>query len=251
MADSQIRWKKGDYIRLGQAVALHNRLINQHRNLENTLQLPEVLEYQDLKKKITTRRELNRVINSLRRIQAEDAFDVYETEAGELITKWERRELGLQSKIAQRRLKNELKELNTPTESGYSRAQMGHHRVREIEAQLRNLRKIETRTGYEFNALRRRLANVGTSDYEMRRAIQYRENYFSMIKNYENFDNYDKLINKLQSITNPIEFYKFVSQNELLSDITYMYDNLVNFGLGIANEQMNFDYMLESIGIEV
>lgn len=251
MAQGLIKWKKGDYIRLGKAVAQFNKKINALQAEERRLYLPELVNYKEKRDNITTRAELNRLINSLKRFKLEGAEELYETEAGEQITKWERRELGLQSRIAQNRLQKELKQLNTPDESGYSRVQMGSIRAREIEAQLRNLKKIESRTGYDFNALRRRIFNVGTNDYEMRRAIQYRKNYFSMIKNYENFDNYDKLYKKLNSIKNPIEFYNYVTQNELLSDIIFMYDNLANYGLGLSNDQMNFDYMLESIGIEL
>lgn len=83
----------------------------------------------------------------------------------------------------------------------------------------------------------------------MRKAITYKQNYLQMIKSYNNFDNYDKLINKLKSIENPIEFYKFVSQNELLSDITFMYDMSMNMGIGNLNEQANFNRMLESLNI--
>lgn len=83
----------------------------------------------------------------------------------------------------------------------------------------------------------------------MRKAITYRNNYLEMIKSYKNYDNYDKLINKLKSIENPIEFYNYVSQNELLSDITYMYDMSMNLGIGNLNEQASFNRMLESIDI--
>ena len=54
-----------------------------------------------------TRRELNRIINSLRRFKKEGAEELYTTQAGEQMTKWERRELGIQSGIAVRRLKRE------------------------------------------------------------------------------------------------------------------------------------------------
>lgn len=173
------------------------------------------------------------------------------TEAGEQITKWERKELGIQSRIAQIRLKQELKQLNEPLEGGYSRVQMGSIRAREIEAQIKNLRKIETKTGYEFRNLINRIKNVGTSDYEMRKAIVYRKNYFTMLESYKNYDNYDLLVNELNKHQNPIEFYDFISQNELLADITFMYEVNSDFGLSGVNDQMRFNYMIETLGIEV
>lgn len=229
MAESVIKWKKGDYVKLGRAVALFNRTISEHQTLENKLYLPDEVEYKEIKSKITTRKELNRVLNSLRRITNENAFELYETTAGEIFTNWERRELSIQRGIATRRLQAELKELNKPLENGYSRVQMGSVRAKEIEAQIKNLETFETKKGYELERLVRRIRNIGVSDYGMRKAIVYRENYFEMLKTYENYDNYDKLINVLSQITNPIEFYNFVSQNELLADITFMYDMNMNF----------------------
>lgn len=215
MADAKINWKQGDFIKLGKAVADFNKKINRLQAEENKLYLPETINYKEAKENITTRRELNRLVNSLRRFQREGAEDLYTTQAGEEISRWERRELGIQSRIAQTRLRNELKTLNEPTESGFSRAQMGSMRVREINAQIKNLKNIEGAVGFAFNKLRDRLARQGTSDYTMKKAIVYRENYLKEMEKYSHFDNYEKLMKKLRSFTNPISFFNFVSQNEL------------------------------------
>ena len=215
MADGQINWKQGDFVRLGRAVAQFNKKVNELNREEKKLYLPETISYKEAKENITTRRELNRLINSLRRFQREGAEDLYKTQSGEEISKWERRELGIQSRIAQSRLQNELKTLNEPTESGFSRAQMGSMRVREINAQIKNLKNIENVVGYDFNRLRERLSRMGTSDYTMKKAIVFRENYLKEMEKYSHFDNYEKLMKKLRSFTNPISFFNFVSQNEL------------------------------------
>lgn len=224
MASSQIRWKKGDFIKLGKAVSQFNRKINELQSEENKLYLPEIIDYKEAKENITTRRELNRLINSLRRFQSEGAEDLYTTMAGENITKWERRELGIQSRIATMRIQKELNELNEPLESGYSRAQMGSRRVKELQAQLKNLKSIENKKGYEFNRLRKSLNIQGTSDYEMKKAIIYRQNYIEEMKKYSHFDGYDDLMKKLEAIKNPIDFFNFVSKNELTQDLTYQSD---------------------------
>ena len=215
MAEARINWKRGDYISLGRAVSQFNKKINELQAEENKLYLPDTINYKEAKENITTRKELNRLINSLRRFQREGAEDLYTTQSGESITKWERRELGIQSRIAQTRLQNELKSLNEPLEGGFSRAQMGSIRAREIEAQIRNLKQIENKKGYEFNNLRQRIMSMGRSDYVMKKATIFRENYLKEMEKYSHFDNYEKLMNKLQSIKNPVSFYNFVSQNEL------------------------------------
>lgn len=215
MAESRINWRQGDFVRLGRAVSEFNKKINALQREENKLYLPETIAYKEAKENITTRKELNRLINSLRRFQREGAEDLYKTQAGEEITKWERRELGIQSRIAQTRLRAELKNLEKPLDSGFSRIQMGSIRAREIEAQIRNLKQIENKTGYEFNQLKRRIMTQGQSDYTMKKATIFRENYLREMQKYSHFDNYDKLMNKLQSIKNPVSFYNFVSKNEL------------------------------------
>lgn len=243
MADSRINWKRGDFVRLGRAVSDFNKKINELNKEERKLYLPEKIDYKEAKENITTRKELNRLINSLRRFQAEGAEDLYITGAGETITKWERRELGIQSRIAQTRLRAELKNLEKPLESGFSRVQMGSIRAREIEAQIKNLKQIETKRGYEFNALKRRIMSQGASDYTMKKAIVFRENYINEMKKYSHFDNYDKLMKKLNSISNPVSFFNFVSQNELTGDLTYQSDEVYT--------QEAFNSFVQDFGIEI
>ena len=242
MADGQINWKQGDFVRLGRAVTQFNKKINKLQAEENKLYLPETISYTEAKENITTRRELNRLINSLRRFQREGAEDIYTTQSGETMTKWERRELGIQSRIAQTRLQNELKTLNEPTESGFSRAQMGSMRVREINARIKNLKNIESAVGYEFKRLRDRLSRMGTSDYTMKKAIVFRENYLKEMEKYSHFDNYEKLMKKLRSFTNPVSFFNFVSQNEFAGDMTYQSDEVYT--------QEAFNLFLQDLGIK-
>ena len=40
----------------------------------------------------------------------------------------------------------------------------------EIEAQIKNLKQIENKKGYEFKRLKERIQNVGRSDYIMKKA---------------------------------------------------------------------------------
>lgn len=242
MADNKIRWKRGDFLTLGKAVSNFNKKINELNAEETKLYLPENIEYQKIKENIKTRKELNRVINSLRRFSRAGAEDIYTTKAGETITKWERKELGIQSRIIQRRLKTELKQLNLPNEQGFSRVQMGSIREKEIKAQLKNLKSIESKSGYEFKRLRERIQTSGTSDYSMKKSLVFMENYINEMKKYSHFDNYEKLITKLKSIKNPIEFFNYVSKNELTGDLTYQSDQYFS--------QQEFNRFIEELGID-
>lgn len=242
MADSKIRWKRGDFISLGRAVSDFNKKVNALKTEENKIYLPETINYKELKENIITRKELNRTINSLRRFQKEGAENLYITGAGEFLTNWERKELGIMSRSIQAKLRTELKKLNEPLESGYSRAQMGSLRVQEIKAQIANIKKIETLKGYDFISLKKRIERAGKSDYEMKKAENYRRNYLKEMEKYSHFDNYDLLMKKLNSFTNPLSFYDFVSANEITGDLTYQSDE--------SYTQEAFNSFLTDLGIE-
>lgn len=110
---SKIKWKQVDYLNLGKAVSQFNKKINQLNAEEKKLYLPEMVSYQTIKENIVSRNELNRVLKSLRRFSKKGAEDLYTTQAGQEITKWERQELSIQTGIAKRRLNRELQDLNT------------------------------------------------------------------------------------------------------------------------------------------
>lgn len=218
-----INWKKQDYLSLGKAVAQFNRKINKLNAEENKLYLPETIYYPDLKKDIVTRKELNRVINSLRRFSKEGAEDLYITKAGEEITKWERNELALQAGIAQRRLTKELKEFTTPNEQGFSRAQMGSREYQEILAQIRNLKSLEQKRGFEFKRLKDRIKELGNLDYTRMKATIYQQNFMKALENSKNFRGYELLEKRIKRFRNPENFYKFIKKSNVFSDIFEYY----------------------------
>lgn len=79
--NSQIKWKKGDFITLGKAVSAFNKKINELQNNENKLYLPEFKDYNKIKQNINTRKELNRQINSMKEFLKEGAEELYTTKA--------------------------------------------------------------------------------------------------------------------------------------------------------------------------
>lgn len=116
MADSKIRWNRSDTATLSRAVREFNKKIRELKTEENKLYLPDEISYKETKENILTRRNLNATINSLKRFQKEGAENLYTTKAGEKMTKWERTELGIQARVAIRRLNKEYQELGIPKE---------------------------------------------------------------------------------------------------------------------------------------
>lgn len=193
-----------------------------------------------------TRKELNRQINSLKNFLKEDATDIIELSSGEELTKWERDELKKLERNATRRLKNELATIDK-IEKPYTT-----QREIEINAQLNNLKSWQNKKGFEFNKMKSRLQNIGTLDYEIKKASVYKENYMnSMREAFSNFENFEILENKLKTIKNPKSFFKYIQQSDYLSDLFLYYDDesgtLVYGGLS-SNEEI-FNSELVKLGL--
>lgn len=216
---SQIKWKKGDAIRLGKAVSRFNKIRNQLLN-SGLVEVPETYDYKDLCNSIKTRKELNRMIDSLKSFGKEGSMDIVELPSGQRLTVWEYNQLNKARNRIRNRLKREYIKLDTPKlGEKYSRVQMGSQRASVIRAQLEKLDTLEDLKNYDFLMYSKKIFYQGRYDYSMRKAIVFRENYIKVMEKYRNFDNYDLLMNKLKSITNPLKFYEFVSADEITIDL--------------------------------
>ena len=123
-------------------------------------------------------------------------------------------------------------------------------RYREIVAQIRNLKKLEQRTGRDFKRLKTRISELGTLDYNMVKATIYRENFMKALENSSEMDGYNLLIRRLNRLKNPVNFYNFVRKSDVMSDIFIYYkpgDGLV-YG-DFSSEQDRFNQGLEELGI--
>lgn len=236
-----IRWKRGDYVRLGRAVADFNKKISQLEQENKKLYLPLPIDYQNIKNDIYSRRQLQNTINSLRRFMREDAADLYRTEAGVEMTKWERRELGIKARVGVRNLNRELQPYLVPDESGYSRAQMGFSEPKSIRANIKNLQNIEGLKN--LKKIKPYIDFVGRADYDYKKAYLYKENYFKMLENtFSGLKNYQTLIDYLnQKYSDPVKFYNFIKTNELYQDIYYMYT--------LEDQEGELNRMLDELGI--
>lgn len=250
--ESHIRWRRGDNVTLGRAVAEFNRKIKRLEQEETDVMLPAKVSFQEIKNKVYSRKELNRIVASLRRFREEGAEDLYTTTAGEKITLWEQQEIQRQANYAIRKMKQELKELNKPTESGFSYAQMGVSRVKELERMIGKIEKIDTATEKKDIEKARNLAKaIGTADYDTKKAIIYRQNYMTMYeKTYGNYKNYKKFKQKLDSLQDPKAFWNYLKTNDKLRDIDFMYE-VGGVGIVGVNGEKAFDELLESIGIKI
>lgn len=216
--DSLIRWKKGDYIKLGQAVSRFNKIID---NLEDDEKdyLPNKENYKDLKDHITSRKELNRVIKALRRATEENLESTKVFESGEKVSSWEFQEINKARRRAFKNLNLERANILKDRES----IGMGDERLSEIKAIEKSFNVLGLKTGGDFKRIVSRIFHIGRSDYKLAKDVQFRENFYKALEGINNFQNYDKLKHELDKIKNPTKFYEYVKKSPVLMDLFLWY----------------------------
>lgn len=245
--DSLIRWKRGDYIKLGQAVSRFNKIINELDTDERNF-LPELKDYKEIKEHITSRKELNRIIKSLRRVDTENLLNTKILESGEEISKWEYQELNKARRRAFRNLELERESILKDRPS----IGMGDERLSEIHAIEQSFIDLENRTGKDLKRLKTRIFSVGRSDYKLSRDELFRRNFYTALEGISNFQNYDILKKELDKIKNPTKFYEFVKKSPVLMDLFLWYkesDSLFYGGFNDNEEAFN-STLLFHLGIE-
>lgn len=211
MATYPIKWRRSDYAKLGHAVANFNREVIKARegNKMSVNFLPALKQYGNIKNAITTRREFNRVVNSLERINKADALDLVYSKSGEEMTNWELQETRRQQKLYIRNLQKEIEDY--PMREGV----MGNERVEEIKAKLETVREWEMQKKYEYKKLMNEIQKRGTEDWEFKMQVTFKENYLKALEDYENQPFYEELIETIQGL-NPADFYEVIKNNNLI-----------------------------------
>lgn len=120
---------------------------------------------------------------------------------------------------------------------------MGNSEYRALKRTYESLLNPFTKSSGEFARIRERIKTLGVSDLEMKRAIVYRENYMNVLRKYSHLNNYDALMKKLNSFSNPISFYKFMAKDDITVDLTYQSDENM--------AQQMFNGFLLRLGIEL
>lgn len=244
--DSLIRWRRGDYVKLGQVVSRFNKIINELDTDERKF-LPELKEYKEIRDHITSRKELNRVIKSLRRVNTENLLNTKILESGEEISKWEYQELTKARKRAFRNLERERESILKDRPS----IGMGDERLSEIHAIEQSFIDLENKTGQSLKRVKQRIFSVGRSDYKLSRDELFRQNFYTALEGISNFQNYEVLKRELDKIKNPTKFYEFVKKSTILMDLFLWYKekDSVFYGAFGSNEEAFNSTLLYHLGI--
>ena len=258
MNTNLIRWTKDDKQNLRRAVNNFNSKITRLQKLGKK-NLPEKVSYKELvgigklqdeevDRQIYSRRELNNVIRSLKRFSRRGAEEIVTLEGGQDLTKWERNELRINKMRATRNINREIGEIDTSFG-------MGNASIQALKGTLATIENISNKKGSEFKRIFNMIKNRARSDKDLRKAIQWRENYYNTLKSLRNFDNYDILMKKLDSMDNPIKMYEFISKSEILNDLfdwtksPETADPTAQTYAGFKSDQDAFNYALEELGL--
>lgn len=214
---SVIRWSRSDYAKLSYAIRQFNKKVSELEGLDKNV-LPPEFNYQDVKESIFSRRELNRVIKSLKRISRESQQRLVVTPAGQKITQWEYSELKKAQKRSLARITGKARFI-IESDSGV----MGDREFKQLMRTKESIEDLFNRVNSDFKRTSERTLTWGKTDYDLWRASVFRENFMNALEEMSNYKNFNLLKNKLESIENPIQFYNYVSKSTILSDLFLYY----------------------------
>lgn len=250
MRESLIRWKINDYKDLEQAVNSFNRKIKRLERRGKT-SLPETLDFVETRKEIRSRKELNRILKSLEDFKNKDAEEIIKLKSGTEITKWEYGEIKKARRRAKTRLTNEARKISASRNASLG---MGDERLSQIESILESFENLENKKGFEFKRTKESILIQGSVDINLKRAETFRTNFLESIKEASAFEGYDKLVNSLNKIKNPIDFYNKVSKSQIAMDFGVWYNEItegndtISYG-AFATSQDMFNQMINELDI--
>lgn len=247
-----IKWSKKDYSNLRKSINRFNKKIREFEKLDNEMQLPNVINYKDIKEDILTRKQLKQTISSLNRIKFKNALDEIKLSSGETISRWEYNDIMKRQPIAIEKIQKDLaEEQKNQTFKG-----LKNEKVERLEATLKTLQNFQKKTGSSLRYSLDRIRKIGGVDYEMKKAQTFKDNFLRALKEgASTFKNYKMFADDLKKIKNPKEFYEYVKYSDTFMDLfiwyndetgTITYGNFNNNEEAFNNALVNdFKYELE------
>ena len=217
--DSLIRWKREDSENLTKAINKFNREIKALKNENVTL--PDKASYNDLRDHITSRKELEEVINSLNSANRRTLTEMEKLSSGEMVSSWEYNEAIRKKDIATKNLIQEMNKIQGERNVS-GNIYMGEERITEIQTTLDAL-DTTFDSKESFERMQKRLDFLGRTDYELAKNKQFMENFFTALDDISNFENAKMLKKELKKIRNPNKFYEYVKKSPILMDIFLWY----------------------------
>lgn len=216
---SQIRWQRGDYVKLGRAVSDFNKKVKRLEQEQGNLGLPELIDYKELKSNIVTRKELNRQLQLLRSFKEEGMEELVQLH-DETVTVWEQKQILKEQKRIVRGIEKEISQIK---EKPFG---MGSEQYKTLKARVEAIKNFD----------RSLIKKYARTDFKMKKAIQYREN---VIKQFDDLpDEFDKIKKHLLRIKNPLNFFDEIQKSKLLQNYFDWYRDPASFGSFSSDEEI-------------
>ena len=248
--DSLIKWTRKDRSRLDSAMKRFNREVNKLSELN--IPTPEKKKFSDLVEHITTRKELDNVIQTLNDFNEITATEEVKLQSGESVPLYIFNEVSKKKEQAERNLYTELNKIQMQRQEEQN-SYMGQPRVTEIQETLEIIMDY-TKDLDTFTQTASRTKSIGRTDYAFARQVQFRENFMKALDNVKNFAHYKDLKKELNKYRNPAKFYTYIKKSNVLMDIWIWYkeqENGATYSSFDTNENA-FNYALtDELGIDV
>lgn len=242
MKRSKEQFTKDEELSLRRSVQQFNRKIRRLRSERNKTWIPDEVDYKYIKDRILTKNELEKYITELQNF-TNTRVKYVTLKSGQKITEWEFNLLEERRKRALRRMNKALKPLKEKT----LRSQGDIDLIDVLEGnkqKLKNFQKVKDTK--ELLDIRRKIMKIGDSEYNLRKAHQYRVNFMKTFEELKNFEFYEVFKKKLDSISSDFAFYEYIKRSRNLTDLFVYYKGDVIIGAYNNNEEM-FNETLENV----
>lgn len=219
---------------LNRVVRNYNAKISRLEHSQDKSFLPKKVSTKELLNRVNSSAELRKELKSLQRFSRRGAEELYVNKAGLKMTKWERREIGIQVRATKKKLNRELQKLQRTNinifgvDMRYTHAQMGTNTEKNLKAQIESISisKFENARFKSDIARLKDLTGKYNYRYGKKKKFIFRENYIEMIDKlgYELEESEkDELKNMIRKMS-PTEFFDKFSSDEGMSEILLRYN---------------------------
>lgn len=220
-----IKWRDTDEEKLSRAVRNYNRKLDRLAKTQPYLadMLPDRLNKRELKNRIATRSDFNKVVKSAERFSQRGAEQLVTNEAGFTLTRYEKREVAYKLSAVNRRRAELLQKyeamevVNQGQKTGATRGQMPSQRLASLKPKKFNWK---TMTRQHYQAFLKTLNKQAFDKYVTEMDAMYKWNYIKALKQVLPKE-YDYIIDKVKAMDPEEVIKRFYSDQNATIDFIY------------------------------
>lgn len=205
-----IKWRKSDEQELKRAVRNYNDKIRrlEKKAPEYKSALPERVSVREIKELISTRQDLKRELNSLKRFSvkgAEEIIDAPDNDYNLKITKWQKKEMVRRAAVINRRRTKRLKEIEEVEMTsggeklGYTKGQFGMGKAEEVA--LKPIKPFNpSMSRADLKKKYRQMLKESQADFYNAKEERMKKNYIQgLLENYREND-ISEIVKKIENM---------------------------------------------------